>query len=156
MRHGKAMYEAIDWERCLAVEGQDDVRWTSIAILNQRDCLPQWILCSAAKRTQQTLEIFSEFYLNKKCQIFLDPSLYLSRFNDLRTLVAKTPPEVENLMIIGHNPVLSEFVSRLVKDSIVLGSANAAILQSSVLESEWQSVLYEPWELSALLKPESN
>ena len=104
LRHSKSEWknnELTDIERPLSDRGKKNAskmgRW-----LKEQDLIPDLILVSPAKRTQQTLRrVCSDFLVNS---ITVD-ALYLADLNTLLKVLSEAP-SAERIMIIGHNPGL--------------------------------------------------
>ena len=65
------------------------------------------ILCSPAKRTKQTLENLNMNYKNSE---FI-PSIYGSQTNTLFKLIQSQKKSIMNLLLIGHNPSITQLAS---------------------------------------------
>ncbi len=152
-RHGNAQEDVKDWERDLSTVGVEEVRKVSSEILKRKETLPKRILCSEAKRARHTHAIYAELDPNAKSQSVFHQIIYHGCVRDLEFLLGDLPPEMDHVMIIGHNPVLSEFAEQLSKQPVNLGTANAAVLVSANAKGAWQPSLYEEWKLDTILKP---
>ena len=83
---------------------------------------PQWIGCSVAKRTRQTLlPVLDE--LATGTQITITPDLYESNEAAYLRLLRALPETVDRALLIGHNPVL-EGLTRL-----LIASAEPGMLE---------------------------
>lgn len=76
---------------------------------------PDLVLCSSAQRAVETWERV------KKCGLCYQSAkkisaLYHANVDKLYALIQKTPPEVNSLMLIGHNPGLQLLVKDLITE----------------------------------------
>jgi len=153
LRHGKAADYWSDFERPLSTKGREEVRNVSSQLLDFSSALPQCVICSEATRTKQTLEIFSEVCGKGVFETVYVPTLYHGTLNDVLSSIAKTKDGVDNLMIVGHNPILSELTSRLSQQHAALGTANAAILTQLDSVQNWNDIVSKEWKLETICQP---
>ncbi|MDG6777133.1 histidine phosphatase family protein [Thiomicrorhabdus sp. zzn3] len=111
LRHAKSDWKddsLMDIDRPLASRGKKNAakmgKW-----MKQESLIPDMILTSPAKRAQQTLKrICSEC----GSQTQTVDALYLANLETLKSILAEAP-QVERLMIIGHNPGLERLFNFL-------------------------------------------
>ncbi|MHC3472242.1 SixA phosphatase family protein [Streptomyces sp. 7R007] len=118
LRHAKSAWPAgvADHERPLAPRGRRDAPAAGRA-LAEADCLPDLALCSTAARARQTWELASAQW-GTPPPVRSDPRLYAADAADLLAVVREVPPEVETLLLIGHNPGLEDLVLDLAGDGL--------------------------------------
>lgn len=68
-----------------------------------RGIKPDLVVCSAARRTQETAEPFLEMW-GDDVSIEIDQRIYESAPDILLARLAEIPSDVEKVMMIGHNP----------------------------------------------------
>ncbi len=110
VRHAKSSWQdqnISDHERTLNPRGLHDAPLMASRIAD-RVALPDHILCSSAKRTQQTCEIFNTTWQQEPAEVAIEDSLYLSSTATLQSLIESTSVEVKHLMVIAHNPGLEQ------------------------------------------------
>lgn len=73
---------------------------------------PDLILCSPAERAVGTLHIGEEAGITAGHTVLVD-QLYLAAMADLLQLLGGVTPEIERVMLIGHNPGLQQLVLAL-------------------------------------------
>lgn len=73
------------------------------------------LIASPAARVQQTLDAFFEG-LGRVIEPIWDRRIYLASSSTLLDIVRETPPDVENLMLVGHNPGLEDLILDLIAD----------------------------------------
>jgi phosphohistidine phosphatase len=114
LRHGQAEAEGAqgDAERALTRRG-DQEAWSSAARLAALDLIPQRILASTAIRTRQTAQIAQSSFGLPSAALTLEPRLYLADAFTLLEAIAGVSAELDHLLVVGHNPGLSELVHLL-------------------------------------------
>lgn len=116
-----------DSERNLTDKGRRQVE--NIAKqLKKLKCLPDYLLCSSAKRAIQTTKILCEQFKINSNLININKSLYLGDLED--TLLALHSFDCQKLFLIGHNPNLSWLAHKLcpTTKSIILPTAGVISL----------------------------
>ncbi|MCI3278541.1 histidine phosphatase family protein [Streptomyces cylindrosporus] len=118
LRHAKSAWPAgvADHERPLAPRGRRDAPAAGRA-LAEADCLPDLALCSTAVRARQTWELASAQW-GTPPPVRWDRRLYGAEADDLLRAVHEVSPEVETLLLVGHNPGLEELVLELAGDGL--------------------------------------
>jgi phosphohistidine phosphatase len=117
VRHGKAKSPQLfddDFDRPLHKTGitQAHVLGT---YLEQAQRKPQLSLCSEALRTKQTFQIVGDL-LGLEQASFLR-AMYLAPAEELITHVETLDDRIDEVLIVGHNDGLSDFLSRLTGES---------------------------------------
>lgn len=111
LRHAKAERgeEIADFDRALTTRGRADSgaagRW-----LTEHGIQPDQVLCSPARRTRQTWEAVAGAVGENGGEpiVRYEPDLYHGTARDLLGLVREVAPEIRTLLVIGHNPTVSE------------------------------------------------
>jgi phosphohistidine phosphatase len=118
LRHAKSAWPdgVPDHERPLAPRGRRDAPAAGRALV-EADCLPDLALCSTAVRARQTWELASAQW-GTPPPVRSDPRLYAADVTELMGAVHEVSPEVETLLLIGHNPGLEDLVLELAGDSL--------------------------------------
>ena len=128
VRHAQAdaqMPDQSDWERPLTRRGQNDAAEMAKRLKSQR-LKPDLILCSPALRTRQTAEAFAKcLALNNDKIVFVD-NLYLADTKHLLECV-RGAKDVHHLMVIAHNPGITEFAQWVAQDDEVDGMTTCAV-----------------------------
>ena len=112
LRHAKAAPAAeplADLARPLAERGERDARRIGER-LRQQPSRPDLILASPAARTLRTAELVAAALDYPHGAIALERRLYLAEPATLGDVIAAQDPAVECLLIVGHNPGLTELV----------------------------------------------
>lgn len=114
MRHAKSDWHShtADIDRPLNVRGaQDAVRMG--VYLNETGLVPDRMLVSAARRTQQTAELLLQNMPVPETNIIVDRQLYLADTETLCEVIELYAREDQRLLILAHNPGMDYLVSYL-------------------------------------------
>ncbi len=115
MRHADARWKdssVSDLERPLNRRGTTDAE-SMARRLAERGLVPQLILASPARRTQQTAEIVAREFAVAAPRVVREEALYLAAAAELLKMVQTTGPRITHLLIVAHNPGISELVDVL-------------------------------------------
>ena len=120
LRHGDSLFQdssVNDWSRPLSPEGEKECHDVAKFI---KDChpLPSKIISSNARRTIETVKILLEKNKWDSEILNVDKELYLASANLLTEKIQSQSESINDLIIVGHNPGLSELSSSLLQQSI--------------------------------------
>jgi phosphohistidine phosphatase len=120
MRHAHAdwpSYTGRDFERPLTQRGLDEARACAIA-LRTAGLTPELTLASPARRTRQTAEILgTELQLPSQSLCLVD-ALYNAGPATLETELRRAQGDRKLVLLIAHNPGVSELARRLAKEPL--------------------------------------
>ena len=130
LRHGDSLFQdssTNDWSRPLSPEGEKECHDVAKFI---KDChpLPSKIISSNARRTIETVKILLEKNKWDSEILNVDKELYLASANLLTEKIQSQSESINDLIIVGHNPGLSELSSSLLKQSIYLPTSGCVSL----------------------------
>jgi len=125
LRHAKSAYPhgVPDHERPLAGKGRRNAQAAGEWFVAEGP-RPDLVLCSDATRARHTWEIITAS-LSPAPEVRLTPELYYSGAADLVDLVRHQSDEVFTLVVVGHEPTLSEVTLQLA----AVGSDPTALAQ---------------------------
>ena len=110
LRHAKSAWDdptLRDRDRPLAPRGRKAAkrvaRWAK-----RNDIRPQLVLCSSAVRARQTLQVVLPGL--GKPTVWVEVTLYAAGAETLLARVRALPEEVDEAMLVGHNPGLMELL----------------------------------------------
>lgn len=115
VRHAKtepALPGKPDWERALEPQGLRDAPRMA-ARLKERGHTPDKILSSPALRAITTANIFARELEIPEKLVVQDERLYLANSSALFSVVRELGGDAQHLLIVGHNPGLTEFADEL-------------------------------------------
>jgi len=117
LRHAKSSWSQSgveDHERPLNARGEHAARLLA-AYFAEREP-PDLVLCSSARRTQQTLEPIAAA-LRPRPRIVIEDVLYLASPIKILRRISEIEDEVKSALVLGHNPALHELASALAAHS---------------------------------------
>ena len=115
IRHAKSSWEntaLADKDRPLNGRGKRDAPKAGERLAKRR-VKPDLILSSPAARALTTAEIIARKLSYKRKNIVVDDRLYAVEADDLLDVIRQLGDELERVMLIGHNPELTELAHRL-------------------------------------------
>ncbi|TWU36602.1 phosphohistidine phosphatase [Novipirellula aureliae] len=156
MRHAKSDWGdagLTDHQRPLNKRGRRDApamgQW-----LVENDCCPTRILCSSAVRTRETFDRLQP-QLEAKPDVFYSDLLYGATAETLARVVRREGDNATSLMVIAHNPGISELVSCLAGEYIGMSTAAIAVFESPV--DSWDDFKFDkhcvPMKMIQFMRP---
>lgn len=115
VRHAKSSWDDAslpDRDRPLAERGLRDVEKMGKR-LAKREVEPDLILSSPALRARATAEAIAELLDYRHRDIVVDERLYACQADDLLEVIRALGDKPKRVMLVGHNPELSELAQRL-------------------------------------------
>jgi len=161
LRHAKSTSkeEVEDHERRLNRRGRETARRVGkhlVAKLGPLDL----VLCSSARRTQETLElVLAEFA--PRPRILIEDELYLASRERLGRRLRRLDASDTNVLVIGHNPGLHELAIALADKNSPASRALAsskfptAACASFLVRTDWSALGSPRHELIDYVTPES-
>jgi phosphohistidine phosphatase len=105
--------------------------------MSENGVMPDWIICSSAKRTKSTAKICSEKVGYKKSIRFED-SLYNAGSDTYLDIIAVLNNKYDSVMMVGHNPAISAIVTILT--GVRLDMSPCMLVCIEIDLDEWISV----------------
>lgn len=156
-RHAKSDWsqpELKDIERPLAERGRRNAKKMAHWI-QQQSLQPDLILCSPAKRAQQTLKRLCK---DCKTQVQTLDQLYMAEVNILCQTLAEVHPNTQSVMLIGHNPGLEGFIRYLQGSSDLHQPQSVKLFPTAavarfVLPANWNKLKAGAGKLISITRP---
>lgn len=142
MRHADARWQdtgVSDLERPLNRRGVAAAEAMARRLL-ELELVPELLLVSPSRRTQQTGEILARVLALPARLVMSDESLYLASAADLLKVAQATGPRVTHLLVVAHNPGVSELVQQLVPAAEASGLATAALCSIAFECDHWTAI----------------
>lgn len=153
VRHAKASnkFDGIDFERPLAKRGKESAPIMAQKIKSRGIQIPN-VICSSATRTRQTLQLMKEVLGLPVKNIQFHKDLYLAPAELILHHIKDTPNEVNELMVVAHNPGVSDLISNLTTETIseVPTNSVACILFDT---NSWKKINYSNGKLGYYIYP---
>ena len=121
IRHGKSSWDLpaiTDIDRPLIEKGIVN-NYIMAERLKQKLSIPEIIYCSPANRAMHTSIIFARtLKINFDC-IIIKNVIYEGDTSSIINMLENTKPTINNLMIVGHNPVFTDLANLFLPESII-------------------------------------
>ena len=133
-RHAKSVHRKAgmnDRERALRPIGRDDAQEIG-AILGERALIPDVILCSDAKRTRETVDAARPM-LGSDLEQYDTGELYGAGARDYPGLISVYGGTARRILVVGHNPAVSDFVSAAAGRSVHMKTASLAVIEADAV-----------------------
>ena len=155
IRHANAEWKdasIADFDRPLNKRGVGEAEGIG-KVLMEAQLVPELLLASAAKRTQQTGEIIGRALGLAIRRVKLVEQLYLAQAELILSIAQGTGPKVRHLAIVGHNPGISELARNLApQDAAVSELSTGCACKLTFTTKSWatlkgpaaNAVRYEP------------
>lgn len=140
MRHAKSSWanpSQTDHERPLNDRGMRDSPAMAQWLIDEK-IKPDLILCSSARRTQQTTATMNAYW-RRPVRTVSCKDLYHASATEILTAIRNRAelPELESavkLMILAHNPGISELTSRLLGEAVAMPTAAIAVFDCQLTD----------------------
>ncbi len=157
LRHAKSSWEdpgQPDHDRPLAPRGRNAVKLLAEHIAHER-IRPELVLCSTARRARETLDAVAP-----GGEVRFEPDLYTAGCGELISRLRGLPPNLESVMVIGHNPIAQMLVLKLAHDESdhlpdIRRKFPTGALATLELECAWADLAPACAELAAYVRPKS-
>jgi|SRR5688572_29622318 len=142
LRHAKAVQAnepLADFARPLAERGERDARRIGQRLLEHR-LAPNLLLASPAARALHTAQLVAEAIGYPFDAIALDRGLYLAEPAGIVRIVETQSTAVETLLVVGHNPGLTELVHHLLPSFDVDDLPTSAVVGLEYTAAAWVGI----------------
>ena len=128
-----------DWDRALEARGQKDAPEMARR-LRSRKLKPDKIISSPAVRALSTAIIVAHELGVSEGRISRDERLYLAAPKMLLQVVRASGGDAKHLMIVGHNPGLTEFADRLSAERDIDNMPTCAVYTLEFDIADWSEL----------------
>jgi phosphohistidine phosphatase len=142
MRHADAQWkdpEISDFDRPLNRRGHSEAQAMSRRLV-ELGLIPTVLLTSSARRAQQTADIVAHELGVAARNMQSEEALYLAPAQEILRLVQRTGPHIPHLMIIGHNPGITEVANLFAPQPSIEPLATAAMCSLTFDARSWDLV----------------
>lgn len=132
VRHAKSDWSQPleDFDRPLNKRGKKEAEKLGQWLLDV-GLMPDFIICSPAKRTLKTAARICQSLNLEENQIHFDPRIYEAEVSDLMKVLSECPGTAFRVMLVGHNPGLEDLLVYLVSELPL--AADGKILATATL-----------------------
>ena len=131
-----------DWDRQLEPRGQKDAPEMARR-LRERKLKPDRIITSPAVRALATAHIFARELHLPAARLAQDERLYLASPKTLREVIRELGGTDSHLMIVGHNPGLTEFADRVSAERDIDNMPTCAIYTLEFDLAQWSELEWD-------------
>ncbi len=152
MRHAKSDWNnkgQTDFERTLNKRGLNNASEMGQQLV-ENNLQPQLILSSPAERAKITTTLCAKEIKYEK-EVIYDEDFYFGNSQKILNKILFTNNELNNIMIVGHNPTWSGLVYSLSGSFIEMKTANIAVIDFDI--DKWSDISKSKGELRVLLQP---
>jgi phosphohistidine phosphatase len=155
VRHAKAEPAQTgqeDWERVLDATGQREAVHMGQR-LQRRNMQPACLASSTAVRAVSTAQLLAHELSYPRHAIVADERLYLISAPDLLDWICEQERTAEHLMIVAHNPGLSDFAARITAEPTVDALSTGASYTLLFAIEHWRELTWASGEEAELHTP---
>lgn len=160
IRHAEAVNPTIggvDYERVLTAYGLEQA-FTLGQLLVKHDLKPEYVLCSGATRTRQTLDRICEGGDFTSLDVTYKEQIYKNGPDWLLEMISMTDDNVQTLMVIGHNPTVHTLAVTLAGGSpaarMISDSYPPATVSVITFEGDWLDFRRTARQLERVISPD--
>jgi phosphohistidine phosphatase len=142
MRHGEARWKdpgTEDFARALSRRGIAGAQ-AMAGRLRELALVPDRLMTSPARRTEQTSDIVAQELALPARHVLREEGLYLASSAELLKIVQATGPRIAHLMIIAHNPGVSELAQALAPGKEAAQLAAAGLCSIAFETDDWRAI----------------
>ena len=139
LRHAKSSWDDLtlaDFDRPLNSRGREDAPLMG-RHLAKLEIKPDLILSSPAKRAKKTAKIVAKELAYEKKEIEFVEMIYEASVQSLLYLLAQLPKSAERVMLVGHNPGLTQLANAL-GDTMIDNIPTAGVVGIALQLSKWE------------------
>ena len=141
LRHAKSSWsfdELSDQERPLNDRGRDDAPLMGQALAKRRIC-PDVIVSSPAVRAMSTALLVAREMQFPHEKITVEPGIYGADADDLLAIIKNLPDAAGSVLLVGHNPTITE-VANVLSPSSLNELPTAAVVCQRFSCDRWEEV----------------
>jgi phosphohistidine phosphatase len=141
IRHAKSDWNHLalkDFDRPLNKRGLVSAEFMSKIILKE-DLVPDFILCSPAKRTKSTCQLLKQG-IGIEIATRFESEIYEPNYMTLIRILSKIDNQVNHAWLIGHNPGISNLANYLTGDHSVSYMVTCHIITIDMEIDSWDEV----------------
>jgi phosphohistidine phosphatase len=161
LRHAKSSWKnptLPDHDRPLNSRGKTEAPLMGKAIA-KHGLDPDLVLCSTARRASDTLDLVLP-ELKAEPKVVYEDGLYHGTPAEMLAILQSVPPNVHQILLVGHNPELQTFALDLIgpgpkhlKDRIEAKFPTAALVVMRFAASAWKDIGMNSGKIELFLTP---
>ncbi len=145
LRHAKSSWDDItlnDFDRPLSKRGLKDIPFMGKSYRKEYT-KPQLIISSPARRARETAELFAEEIDYKIDEINFEQRIYQNTLEDLVDIVQKIDDSYDRVILVGHNPSLTELANYLTEEITVDNIPTCGIFAIEFRVKSWKKIEHQ-------------
>jgi phosphohistidine phosphatase len=153
LRHAQSADKQIgqtDKERALTPIGLMEARAVGI-FFKEKSLIPELIITSSALRAKTTSQTVAKILNYDVEKIVTEDCLYEATISTFSQILSKLDYQIKNVLLVGHNPVLTFFADSIIDQQNSLRPAEVLVLKSKA--ANWIDVQKGNTELLAKFHP---
>ena len=142
VRHAKSDWDdpsIRDFDRPLNKRGKNNAPAMG-KLLKQQGIIPELVITSTAMRAKTTAELITAEIGIKPDKMVYEKELYLASAQEIFLLIKETPPEYNSVMIVAHNPGITELLNRLTGGNNFVTNIPTCGVAELQFEGEWNKL----------------
>ncbi len=142
LRHAKSSWEeasVADHERTLSARGKRDAP-TMGKRLAARNVSPSIIVSSSAVRARRTAKLIAEALNCPTECLKIKKKLYLATAENILELICDLEDDFSDLLVVGHNPGLTELVNRLLPELSMDNLPTSGVIAMDFQTKKWSEI----------------
>ena len=155
VRHAKSDWDdpsIRDFDRPLNKRGKNNAPSMG-KLLKQQGIIPELVITSTAMRAKTTAELVTAEIGIKPDKMVYEKELYLASAQEIFLLIKETPPEYNSVMIVAHNPGITELLNRLTGGNNFVANIPTCGVAELQFEGEWNKLASGKCLLEKFLVP---
>ena len=154
MRHAKASWDFPDLpdvERPIVEKGIYNTKLI-VAELNNKKTTPDLIISSHAKRAIETAKIIATGINYPIEKIETNKHIYMADKDDIFNIIFGVKNSLDAIMIIGHNPTLTQFANLFLDEKINI-LPTSGVISICFETGDWEGIINAPNKINFTLFP---
>ena len=158
LRHAKSDQACglADHERPLNERGRKAA--TRIGVwMKENNLQPELVICSSATRTQETLELLRKSLTIPDTLVHIEERAYLASTETLLQLLAESPDDMDQILLVGHNPGVEALLTYLCGTDLPLTASGKLMTTANLaqvgLPDDWRGLTPGCGMLKQLVRP---
>jgi phosphohistidine phosphatase len=154
IRHAKSSWNMTgmpDEQRPLLEKGKKRTKKV-IEYLHEHDVKVDYIISSHAVRAHETAKILANALKYPVGNIKIDSQLYHINADDILSQFYSLPERFSSVMLIGHNPSLTDFVNIFLKSPIE-NLPTSGVVSFTFITDNWEKLVTAPRKTNFILFP---
>ena len=156
VRHAKASSDAKykrDFDREINERGKEKTLYLT-EILKLKKIEPELLICSPSIRTTQTAQLIIQTLNWAKTPILFDELLYSGNHQNYLNALYSVDDHINSVMIIGHNPFISEAAFELKNQLEMMKTSQICHLE--IKTNKWSEISNSPIKSWFTINPKSS